>query len=68
VEIEMVIKIICNCIACDGHGVFNDPGFETVCQECQGEGTEELLAPYDTIASAQRDYPNAVGFTYWRRA
>tara|TARA_R110000751_G_scaffold52924_2_gene114959 strand:- start:289 stop:492 length:204 start_codon:yes stop_codon:yes gene_type:complete len=66
----MEIKIICNCPKCDGYGFVtdrhpNDPSSkDIVCHECEGDGKKIFVDVYDSIADAQDDYPEAVGFTY----
>jgi len=66
----MEIRVICNCIACDGCGYVadrhpNDPSsHDIICHDCDGDGKKMFVDVYDSIADAQDDYPEAVGFTY----
>jgi len=67
----MKLKIIVNCYGCDGYGVVsrghpNDPASTNVrCLECDGSGKDFYVEDnYSSIADAQDDYPEAVGFTY----
>ena len=66
----MEIEITCKCPECDGYGFVldrhpNDPSSkDIVCHECEGDGKQVFFDVYDSIADAQGDYPEAVGFTY----